>query len=163
TLVTFDSSLGYWPNGAMRKVTLGNGLTETSAYNDRLQLCRLGLNDAGSSYASCTDSLPSGNIADFTNCYGLAFTSTCSGTSSTSNNGSMSNWNAVSPGTRSFTRSYSYDSLNRLSGLSDSTSGNPCPGLVWTYDAWGNRKDQTNSPGSACGEWHSTYDSSNHI
>lgn len=44
TLASVDSSVGYYPSGALRKVTLGNGLTETAAYNNRLQPCRRNVN-----------------------------------------------------------------------------------------------------------------------
>jgi RHS repeat-associated protein len=49
-----------------------------------------------------------------------------------------------------------------LSGLSDTTSGNPCPGLSWSYDAWGNRTAQTVTSGS-CGSSSLGYNSLNHI
>src|SRR6266700_327923 len=44
TLAAVDPSVGYYPTGAFRKVTLGNGLTETAAFNARLQPCRTNVN-----------------------------------------------------------------------------------------------------------------------
>ena len=79
-----------------------------------------------------------------------------------SDNGNVAYWNAT--GWLSFVRSYSYDGVNRLSALSDSVSSNPCNGLTWSYDAWGNRTAQSISPGaSSCGTWSAGYNSANQI
>lgn len=69
-------------------------------------------------------------------------------------------WNGA--GTDPFTRTYTYETLNRLSGLSDSTNGNGCPGLSWSYDAWGNRTAQTITAGG-CRAWSQAYNGSNQI
>jgi hypothetical protein len=45
---------------------LGNGLTETLAFNNRLQPCRANVNSAGAYFSHCSDSTPSGNVIDFT-------------------------------------------------------------------------------------------------
>src|SRR5882762_669347 len=78
----------------------------------------------------------------------------------TANNGNIASWSAV--GQQSFNRSYTYDSLNRLSTLGDSKSGNPCPGLSWSYDAWGNRTNQTVTSGT-CGASQLTINTKNQI
>ena len=147
TLATINS---YFAPGEIQKITLGNGLTQSSRYDSRQQPCRLNINSTATVVSSCTGSAPSGNIQDFQ--YGFNYGS--------SDNGNVASWNGS--GQQAFTRSYTYDNLNRLSSLSDSTSGNPCPGLTWTYDAWGNRTDQTITSGS-CGAWHSTVSTSNRI
>jgi RHS repeat-associated protein len=146
-LATVDSSVAYWPTGALRKVGLGNGLYETAAYNNRLQSCRMNVNST-STYVltQCTDSLPSSNVLDFT--YGY--------NSGTSNNGNVASWSAT--GQQAFNRSFAYDSLNRISQMQE-TSGNqesckPSSSptnpytLSWTIDPWGNRTNQTPSTGT---------------
>ena len=45
-------------------------------------------------------------------------------------------------------RSFTYDSLNRLSSMSSPGDTSGCYGLNWTYDPWGNRKTQTTTPGT---------------
>jgi RHS repeat-associated protein len=139
TLATVDSTLGYFPSGALRKITYGNGLTETAAFNNRLQPCRHNVNSSNTSLSTCADSIPSGNVQDFN--YGF----------STANNGNVASWSAT--GNQSFTRTFGYDSLNRLSTFADSASAQPCKGLSWTYDAWGNRTDQTVTAGT-CNTFH---------
>ena len=150
TLATFDSTLGYWPHGAFQKLTLGNGLTEATVYNNRLQPCHLNMNSSSGTLSTCTSSLPAGNVQDFN--YGYNW--------GTSDSGNVITWNGT--GKEIFTRSYTYDTLNRLWTLSDSTSGNPCPGLSWSYDAWGNRTAQTVTSGS-CGPWSAGYNTLNQI
>jgi RHS repeat-associated protein len=149
-LATVDSSVGYYPNGEIRKMTLGNGLTETAAYNNRLQPCRMNVNSTGTYLAQCTDAVPSGNVLDFT--YGY--------NSGSSNNGNLASWSSI--GNQTFARSYGYDSLNRLWTLTDSASAQTCKGLSWTYDAWGNRKDQNVTAGT-CNSFHALVDSKNHL
>jgi RHS repeat-associated protein len=150
TLATVDSSAGYWPQGAIQKSSLGNGLTQTSAFNNRLQPCRVNVNSSGTNLSACNSSLPSGNVQDFS--YGF--------NAGSSDNGNVASWTGT--GNQAFTRSYTYDALNRLSTLSDSISGNSCPGLSWSYDPWGNRTAQTVTSGS-CGSSSLSYNSSNRI
>jgi len=49
---------------------------------------------------------------------------------------------------QNFHRSFTYDALNRISGMSDSFTTASCLGLTWTYDAWGNRTNQSVTSGS---------------
>lgn len=136
-LATLNGTAGYWPAGQIRQMLLGNGLTETAAYNNRLQPCRMNVNSSGSAYSLCTDSVPSSNILDFS--YGL--------NAGTYDNGNLTYWSAT--GAQSFTRTYTYDSLNRIStysALSSDPSG--CTGLSWTIDEWGNRTNQTVTGGT---------------
>jgi len=148
TLYTVDPSAGYFPNGALRKATLANGLTETAMYNNRLQPCRMEINSTAASLALCTSAVPSGNVLDFTFGYN----------SGTSNNGNVATWSSV--GNQTFTRSYVYDALNRISTLSDTASAQTCKGLSWTIDAWGNRTDQNVTSGS-CGTFHAIVGTNN--
>src|SRR5256885_4683765 len=63
------------------------------------------------------------------------------------NNGNLMSWNSTGLDF-AFSRSYSYDSLNRLATMNDTNSSQACKGLSWTYDAWGNRTDQTQTAGT---------------
>ena len=133
TLATFDPSLGYWPTGASRKVTLGNSLTEASVYNNRVQPCRINVNSSGALLSTCSDALPTGNVQDFT----VTF-------NSGADNGNVARFTAA--GQQNFNRSYTYDSLNRIHSMS--APGDVCSGLSWTIDPWGNRLAQTATGGS---------------
>jgi RHS repeat-associated protein len=159
TLATVDSSIGFYPIGAIRKMTLGNGLLATGAFNKSLQPCRYNTNSSGIALGACTDAIPSGSVQDFN----LGF-----------NAGSADNGNVASmtaTGTQNFSRSYSFDSLNRLSQLQEtsgnaegckpsSSSSNPYS-ISWTYDAWGNRTNQ--SPSSGTCSFSQTVNTQNHL
>jgi len=138
TLATVDPAVGYHPHGAIKKMLLGNGLTETAAYNNRLQPCRMNVNSSGTLVVQCTDPQPSGNVQDFS--YGFGH--------GTADNGNVMSWSAVgATGAQTFSRSYTYDELNRLATMASGT--NPCS-LSWAYDIWGNRTAQTVTSGT-CG------------
>lgn len=150
-LATVDPSLGYWPNGALHVMTLGNGLTETVGIDPRLNPCRINLNSSSTFLATCADATPNGNVQD----YGYAF-----GTWGSSYNGNVSNWWGA--GTQGFNRTYTYDNLNRLGSYSSPSDPSGCYGLSWNYDRWGNRTDQNYTSGT-CGTSHLTYNTSNQI
>jgi RHS repeat-associated protein len=128
------SSIHYNAAGSMTAASYGNGLTETAAYNPRLQLCRANVNSSGTLLGSCTDAIPSGNVLDLNAGFNYG----------SGDNGNVMSFSAV--GAQTFSRSYAYDALNRLSTMSSPGSG--CSGLSWTYDAWGNRPSQTATGGS---------------
>jgi RHS repeat-associated protein len=148
-LATVDSSVGYYPFGALRKMTLGNGLTQTSAFNNALQPCRVNVNSSATALGTCTDSIPSGNLQDYN--YGF--------NAGSLDNGSVVTWAAT--GQISFNRTYGYDSLNRLSSLSSPSDPNGCTGLSWNYDSWGNRTAQTTTGGACPQEPSTTFTNNN--
>lgn len=146
TLATVDSSVGYYPAGALRKMTYGNGLTQSNVYNNLLQPCLLDVNNNSTTLQTCNDSTPGGNVLDFWMGYNAG----------SSDNGNVVNWNAT--GAQSFVRTFGYDSLNRVSQMQETTgaaegckpsssSSNPYT-LTWGYDAWGNRTSQSPSSGT---------------
>jgi RHS repeat-associated protein len=136
SLATLNSSVAYFPNSVIRKMGLGNGLTQTQAVNNTLEPCRVNLNSSGTALGACGDATPAGNLLDLTTGFSAG----------TANNGNVTSWSAV--GQQTFNRTYSYDSLNRLYTMSDSISGQPCRGLSWNYDAWGNLTNQNVTAGS---------------
>jgi len=105
TLATADPSVGYYPTGVLRKMALANNLTEAAVYNNRLQPCRISVNSSGALLSTCSDALPSGNVQD----YSAGFTAGA-------NNGNVGGVTAA--GQQQFTRTYGYDSLNRLQTMS---------------------------------------------
>lgn len=153
TLITTDPSIGYFPHGALRKATLGNGLTLTNVYNNRLQPCHIDVNQTNATLQTCNDATPAGNILDFWMTYDAG----------TADNGNVTHWSASS-GYQRFARIYGYDQLNRISTLSQTSgSGTGCGsvyGLSWTYDAWGNRTDQYVTAGT-CYAFHQSVNSRN--
>ena len=136
TFFTADATNGFFPNGALRKAALGNGLTQTNVYNNRLQPCLIDVNNNGTLLQTCADGTPAGNVLDFAMNYNFG----------SSDNGNVISWNAT--GAQSFVRTYTYDSLNRVKTMGDTVTAQPCKGLSWTYDPWGNRTDQTVTSGT---------------
>jgi RHS repeat-associated protein len=130
-LYTVDPSLGYWPTGALRQAQFGNGLTESLAFNNRLQPCRMNVNSTDAYFSQCSDSTPAtGNILDLTMGYNTG-----------ADNGNVYSWSAV--GQQTFNRTYGYDKLNRILNMTDTATNQPCQKMSWTIDAWGNMTNQT--------------------
>jgi RHS repeat-associated protein len=134
-LYTVDPSLGYWPTGALRKAQFGNTLTESAAFNSRLQPCRISVNSTGFNFSTCVDNIPSSNVLDLVTGYTAG-----------ANNGNVTYWAAA--GQQTFNRTYTYDPENRLQSMSDSATNQHCQGMSWTIDAWGNMTNQTGTKGT---------------
>jgi RHS repeat-associated protein len=148
TLASVDPTVGYYAGGQLRKITLGNGLTETSAFNNRLQPCRMDVNSTGTALATCGDALPTGSVVNFSYGYGT---------------GARNNGNVVtfsSTGAQSFNRTYAHDSIDRLTAMS--APGDTCSGLAWQYDSWGNRLAQSNT-GGTCNTFQSSVTVQNQL
>ena len=149
TLVSTDPSVGYFPHGALRKAALGNGLTETNVYNNRLQPCLIDVNNNGTLLQTCNDNTPSGNILDLWMAYNVGY-------KAGNDNGNVINWNAS--GAQAFVRVFGYDPANRLAIMTETSgSAESCKPassstnnytLSWTIDAWGNRTAQSPSAGT---------------
>jgi RHS repeat-associated protein len=145
---TLVSGIHYNAAGSVAAATLGNGLTQSAAYNARLQPCRTNVNSSGTVLGSCTAATPSGNVLDLS--FGFNYGS--------GDNGNLMSFSAV--GAQTFNRGYTYDAVNRLSTMSSPGSG--CSGLSWTYDAWGNRTDQTVT-GGTCNTFHASVSANNQL
>jgi YD repeat-containing protein len=115
------SNATYAPQGAPGTLTLGNGLTETSAYNKRLQ--------------PTNQQLASSVLTPFYRSYGFY-------DANNHNNGNViSIADNLNPGR---TQNFSYDSLNRIATANTSaTSGSDCWAQTFGYDPWGNLKTAT--------------------
>jgi RHS repeat-associated protein len=125
---TLASALSYNAAGAIAQMTYGNGLVQTVVMNNRLQPCRINVKSSGTAPAQCGDAQPSGNFQDF------AYTFT---DAQRRNNGNVQSW--VGTGQQGFTRSYTYDELNRIkTAQSAAASGGDCWGLQFGYDIWAN-------------------------
>jgi len=151
TLLFVDPSAGYTAAGAISNVTYGNGLIETSVYNRRLQplnkeTCGMQLINGGGEVNlgyNCVDVL---NLAySFTDANGH-------------NNGNLTS--LTSTATQVFTRTYTYDVLNRLSTMSSPADASGCYGLSWNYDAWSNRVSQAANT-TACSQSYPTIGPNN--
>ena len=98
--------------------TLGNGATQSFAYNSRLQLTRI------------TAAAGGNTVMDFTYDYG---------TSSQNTGRVRSRTDAVQP---EHSATYSYDSIYRLKQVQGADQS---WGIAWEFDIWGNRRTQTPS------------------
>lgn len=151
TLLSVDSTNGYWPAGLVHKMAYGNALTSTMAFNNRFQPCRINVNSTAATLSQCTDATPSGNVQDFTS--GFSFGS--------ANNGSVMSMSATGTSSaQTFSKTYTYDQLNRLATMSG--TGGACTGLSWSYDTWGNRTAQTPT-GGTCNQSSLGFDANNHL
>jgi len=130
---TLASGISYHAIGAISSLTYGNALVETQAFNNRLQPTQLAFGTA------------------LTLNYGFV-------DQNGKNNGNLMSFSAS--GAQSFSRSFTYDELNRLKTMTGATG--TCTGLTWNYDIWANRKDQTVTGGS-CLESHQTINSLNRV
>ncbi len=117
----YASAALYWPNGAVRQMTLENNLTEQTCLNSRFQAT--GIRLGGASTFNCgnsgSDSLNLGYFYPGAN-----------------NNGNPSNQTIQRPGA-SWTQNYAYDGVNRLQSANESGAGSWAVG--YGYDALGNR------------------------
>ena len=69
TLALVNPTLGYYPTGQLRVMTLGNGLTQSTAYEPRMQPCASSLNSSGTALGTCGDPVPNGQCSgDSPNC-----------------------------------------------------------------------------------------------
>lgn len=134
-LLEADPNQGFWPSGALAKAGLGNGLSEAIGYNNRLQACRIGLATTPYLYTSCSQSLSSTNVQDYSTYYMAGV-----------DNGNLNGW--AGNGQQNFSRSYGYDTLNRLFSYNDSVTTQACKQMQWTIDAWGNMTQQQTIAGS---------------
>ena len=109
------SSIAYAPHSALTSESYGNGLIHAVTYNNRLQPNEIKLGTSGSP----------ASIVDLTYSYGT-----------TTNNGNVQSMGYTGGGL-SYTQSFGYDSLNRLTTSSES-------GSAWSqtnaYDRYGNRQ-----------------------
>jgi RHS repeat-associated protein len=113
------SGANYAPFGSPTKFTLGNGVTEASTYNNRLQPLNQQVAGSASTFLNHTYGFNPGH-----------------------NNGNVlsitDNLNS------SLTQNFTYDSLNRLyTAQTAGTSGANCWGQQFGYDAWGNLLTET--------------------
>jgi RHS repeat-associated protein len=116
---TAASNWGYWPSGAMNRGTYGNGVVETTEYNNRLQISSIADVKNGTTL--------------FSKSYGYA-------DASGRNNGNIMTITDTLSTARNQT--FSYDALNRiLTGAQADNAFN----LTYSYDAWGNMKESGTS------------------
>jgi RHS repeat-associated protein len=71
------------------------------------------------------------------------------------NNGNVTSFNSTA--TQIFMRTYTYDSLNRLSTMSSPADASGCYGLSWTYDRYGNRLSQSATSGGCFSPSHGVF------
>ena len=112
------SSIGYSSQNALTTETYGNSLIHAVSYNNRLQPTEIKLGTSSNSTS----------VLDLNYSYGT-----------TSNNGNIQSY-TYSGGGLSYTQSFSYDSLNRLSVATETNGGNTNWSQTNAYDRYGNRQ-----------------------
>lgn len=148
---TLETANQFFPFGPPELVTYGNGVKEVYLYNTRLQLCRINVNTtaiAPVSFQHCNDNLGYTTLQDFSLQYNEGV----------SDNGALSSFNGTTH--QLFQRSYTYDQLNRISGVTDSQAGAQCGQMSFGYDIWGNLLTKTPIVGS-CPNWSQTVSTNN--
>jgi len=118
-VVNYTSSttkVGYAPHGAVSSLTLANGTTETTNFNNRLQVYSMAATGTGVSlslgYSYCAD-----------------YSSSC-----TTNNGNVFQQTITRSGT-TWTQQFTYDGVNRLQTAAELSSWSQ----NYNYDNYGNR------------------------
>ena len=101
----------YHPHGALKTLTLGNGLVETALYNNRQQMTSL---------TAIKDAVPRLTLG-----YGYP---------TGQNNGNLAS-QSIADTTGSWQQTYTYDSFNRLTHAAEAGSWSETS----SYDRWGNR------------------------
>ncbi len=132
----------FFPSGAPELLNYGNNLKEINFFNNRLQLCRVDVNTSTPTMQGCGDTIGGGVIWDTFVYY-----------NSGQDNGNVTLWEASDA--QVFHRTYTYDQLNRVSGMTDSQSGAQCGQMSFGYDIWGNLLTQTPITGT-CPNWSQT-------
>lgn len=133
----YAQNVSYAPHGAVQQLLMGDGVTETSVFNPRLEPCQI---QAGSPVTtpSCTAAVQAGNLLAIV--YGYA---------SSTDNGNVLRQTITRPNDsgvqQTWTQSYGYDLVNRLTSAGEAGSG-----TVWTqgyqYDVFGNRAATSSFP-----------------
>jgi RHS repeat-associated protein len=124
---TYAGSFSFDSAGNVTKLQLGNGLWETAAYNDRLQIKEIGLGITNTS----TSLLRLEYKYDTT-------------TTSFDNNGSLREQKITVPGiTNPFIQTLTYDDLNRLESATETNNSTQTWKQTFTIDRYGNRKFNT--------------------
>jgi RHS repeat-associated protein len=123
--VAYASQMQYYPHGAPKQMTLGNGLVSKWDFNARLQLTKTQLGTTG----------VANSVAEFRLFYdGI----TCEVGTNWVNNGNVVKQDIV-VGAVTFTQTYGYDKLNRLSCVKEGDLANPSWKQEFQYDRYGNR------------------------
>lgn len=86
TLASVDPTVGYYPTGQIRKMAFGNGLTQATEFEARLQPCEINVNSSGSVLTGCGVSPPTGTVQDHHYIFGGW---------GTTNNGDVTHWRTV--------------------------------------------------------------------
>ena len=121
----YASAIRYKPHGGINSLTLGNGLYESWAYNQRLQPTQIKL----------------GTTSSGSNKLKLDFTY---GTTNNKNNGNLTKQIITRPSLTALTQTYTYDRANRLKTAAESGAGTAWS-RTYGYDVYGNRAVTANS------------------
>ncbi len=115
----YTESILYAVHGAPATYKLGNGLTETTTYNNRLQPC----------------TITASTLLTLTFKYGVTDSGNCDVTSN-DNNGNVRSQGINGDGLPNFTQTYTYDAVNRIATVGENSNFWQ---RAYTYDAFGNR------------------------
>ncbi len=143
----------YWPSGSPLSFTRGNGLTYAAEYNGRLQQIE---SFEAMNYPSLTAANAPSNIL-FASCpqwgYGsvAVIVQACPASPTTGDNGNLWGYSEYlgGPGNNAFATfaqsGITYDGVNRLVGIADSTGSSTNWSRQFGYDAYGNMNVTGNS------------------
>ncbi|WP_263377299.1 DUF4329 domain-containing protein [Granulicella paludicola] len=130
--VAYFTATSYWPSGNLQSAILGNGITENTTLNSRLQPCRV-YNSNPAYWAPAGG----GNLFDLSLFYSQSTASNCG--SEAANNGNV--WGVIDNIQSGRSQMFSYDSLNRLTGA---YSADGLYNHKYNYDSFGNMTLQDN-------------------
>ncbi len=154
---SYVSAVSYSPNGVPSSTAYGNGVTQYLSFNNRLQPCQSG------SYSQPA-SLGEQTFAYYQYYYSKTEGVIC-GTSA-GNNGNI--WNIADVTNaeegNQYSQSFSYDSLNRISGWNTNMMAGQGRTLAFSYDSFGNvTQSNLANMASYIPILPTSYDAKNHL
>jgi RHS repeat-associated protein len=142
---TYANELQYTAMGGLQQEKFG---TDTPLYHKQRFNVRGQLWDMRASTVSFASDPANGDRGAIVNYYSSGFTQ---GGSGTDNNGNLLRQESYIPGSSYFQDNFAYDSLNRLTSISEKLNGTGSDSFkqAYSFDRWGNRTiDQMNTSGS---------------
>jgi RHS repeat-associated protein len=124
-----SQNFAYNPSGAISQIQIGNGLWETSNFNNRLQVTQLGLGTSPTDTSVWRLNYEFGELDANGN------------VNQTKNNGNIAR-QTVTSSVGTYTQSFRYDSLERLKEAKETSGGNQTWIQNFSYDRYGNRIGQ---------------------
>ena len=128
-VTSYVSQIAYWPHGGLYSFSRGNSVSHAASYNSRLQETESyeAINNSSSQmlFVSCPNwgANTNGGVYDL-----------CPHAALTTDNGNLLSYSEMNGSSSSFTQTFGYDGVNRLTSATDTGGWSQS----YSYDAYGN-------------------------